>query len=119
MAYGAENRPDTPPVTDWVNDWDWLDDGWGENAIDIWNDVREVCPVGSTERYGRAFMPVTMDAVRDIANNTEDFSSIWVNVARPDAPRAAAPPHHLRSARPSRSSPPDSSCIQPESNCCN
>jgi cytochrome P450 len=33
-----------------------------------------------------------MDAVRDIANNTEDFSSIWVNVARPDAPRAAAPP---------------------------
>jgi cytochrome P450 len=75
-----------------VNDWDWLDDGWGENAIDIWNDVREVCPVGSTERYGRAFMPVTMDAVRDIANNTEDFSSIWVNVARPDAPRAAAPP---------------------------
>ena len=92
MAYGAENRPDTPPVTDWVNDWDWLDDGWGENAIDIWNDVREVCPVGSTERYGRAFMPVTMDAIRDIANNTEDFSSIWVNVARPDAPRAAAPP---------------------------
>ena len=92
MAYGAENRPDTPPVTDWVNDWDWFDDGWGENAIDIWNDVREVCPVGSTERYGRAFMPVTMDAVRDIANNTEDFSSIWVNVARPDAPRAAAPP---------------------------
>jgi cytochrome P450 len=92
MAYGAEDRIETPPVTDWVNDWDWLDDGWGENAIDIWNDVREVCPVGSTERYGRAFMPVTMDAVRDIANNTEDFSSIWVNVARPDAPRAAAPP---------------------------
>jgi len=92
MAYGAEDRIDTPPVTDWVNDWDWLDDGWGENAIDIWNDVREVCPVGSTERYGRAFMPVTMDAVRDIANNTDDFSSIWVNVSRPDAPRAAAPP---------------------------
>ena len=92
MAYGAEDRIDTPRVTDWVNDWDWLDDGWGENAIDIWNEVREVCPVGSTERYGRAFMPVTMDAVRDIANNTDDFSSIWVNVARPDAPRAAAPP---------------------------
>ena len=92
MAYGADDRIETPPVTDWVNDWDWLDDGWGENAIDIWNDVREVCPVGSTERYGRAFMPVTMDAVRDIANNTDDFSSIWVNVGRPDAPRAAAPP---------------------------
>lgn len=92
MAYGADDRIDSPPVKDWVNDWDWLDDGWGENAIDIWNSVREQCPVGSTERYGRAFMPVTMEAVRDIANNTEDFSSVWVNVARPDAPRAAAPP---------------------------
>ena len=92
MAYGADERLDTPPVTDWVNDWDWLDDGWGENAIDIWNSVREQCPVGSTERYGRAFMPVTMDAVRHIANDTDNFSSIWVNVSRPDAPRSPAPP---------------------------
>jgi cytochrome P450 len=92
MAYGAENSVEMPQVRDWVNDWDWLDDGWGENAIDIWNDVREQCPVASTERYGRAFMPVTMDAVRDIANDTEHFSSIWVNVGRPDAPRSPAPP---------------------------
>jgi cytochrome P450 len=92
MAYGSDDKIETAPVKDWVNDWDWLDDGWGENAIDIWNSVREQCPVGSTERYGRAFMPVTMEAVRDIANNTEDFSSIWVNVGRPDAPRSAAPP---------------------------
>ena len=92
MAYGAENSVEMPQVRDWVNDWDWLDDGWGENAIDIWNGVREQCPVASTERYGRAFMPVTMDAVRDIANDTEHFSSIWVNVGRPDAPRSPAPP---------------------------
>jgi cytochrome P450 len=92
MAYGSDGPLDTPPVTDWVNDWDWLDDGWGENAIDIWNSVREQCPVGSTERYGRAFMPVTMDAVRHIANDTENFSSIWVGVGRPDAPRSPAPP---------------------------
>jgi cytochrome P450 len=92
MAYGTNDRIESAPVTDWVNDWDWLDDGWGENAIEIWNNVREQCPVGSTERYGRAFMPVTMQAVRDIANNTEDFSSIWVAVGRPDAPRSPAPP---------------------------
>ena len=92
MAYGSDGPLDTPPVKDWVNDWDWLDDGWGENAIDIWNSVREQCPVGSTERYGRAFMPVTMEAVRHIANDTENFSSIWVGVGRPDAPRSPAPP---------------------------
>lgn len=91
MTYGSE-RIDSEPVKSWLTDWDWLDDGWGENAISIWNDVREQCPVASTERYGRAFMPVTMEAVRTIAQDTENFSSIWVNVARPDAPRSPAPP---------------------------
>ena len=92
MAYGADDSVEMAPVRDWVNDWDWLDDGWGENAISIWNEVREQCPVASTERYGRSFMPVTMDAIRDIANDTEHFSSIWVNVGRPDRVPSPAPP---------------------------
>ncbi len=92
MAYDTDATPDLPPVTDWTTDWDWLDDQWGPNAIDIWNDVREQCPMATTERYGRAFMPVTMDAVSHVANDTENFSSIWVNVGRPDAPRRPAPP---------------------------
>ena len=91
MAYGGEHI-DMPPVTDWVSDWDWLDDQWGPNAIDIWNSVRAECPMATTERYGRAFMPVTMEAVAAVAHDTEHFSSIWVNVGRPDAPRAPAPP---------------------------
>ena len=92
MGYDATDQVDMPPVTDWVNDWDWLDDQWGTNAIEIWNSVRKQCPVATTERYGRAFMPVTMDAVAAVANDTEHFSSIWVNVGRPDAPRRPAPP---------------------------
>jgi cytochrome P450 len=92
MAHDASDTADLPPVTDWVNDWDWLDDQWGVNAIDIWNDVRQQCPMATTERYGRAFMPVTMDAVSRVAHDTDHFSSIWVNVARPDAVRAPAPP---------------------------
>ena len=91
MAYETAGA-DLPPVTDWVRDWDWLDDQWGPNAIDIWNEVREQCPIATTERYGRAFMPVTMDAVSQVAHDTEHFSSIWVNVGRPDAPRFPAPP---------------------------
>ncbi|NOX30707.1 MAG: cytochrome P450 [Actinobacteria bacterium] len=83
---------DIAPVTDWLHDWDWLDDQWGSNAIDIWNSVREQCPVASTERYGRAFMPVTMEGVSQVAKDTEHFSSIWVSVSRPDAPRSPAPP---------------------------
>ena len=91
MAYGGD-RVEAAPVKDWLTDWDWLDDQWGENAIDIWNSVREQCPMATTERYGRAFMPVTMDAVAAVAHDTDHFSSIWVNVSRPDAPRRPAPP---------------------------
>ena len=91
MADGGDQL-EMPPVENWLTDWDWLDDQWGENAIDIWNSVREQCPVATTERYGRAFMPVTMDTVAAVANDTENFSSIWVNVGRPDAPRSPAPP---------------------------
>lgn len=92
MSYDTSDQVEMPPVTDWVNDWDWLDDQWGPNAIEIWNSVRDQCPMATTERYGRAFMPVTMDAVAAVANDTEHFSSIWVNVGRPDAPRRPAPP---------------------------
>jgi len=35
---------------------------------------------------------VTMDAVSQVAHDTEHFSSIWVSVGRPDAPRRPAPP---------------------------
>ena len=91
MAYELPES-DQAPVTDWVNDWDWLDDQWGSNAIDIWNSVREVCPVATTERYGRSHMPVTMEAVSQVAHDTEHFSSIFVSVARPDATRRPAPP---------------------------
>jgi cytochrome P450 len=98
MSYET-GTSDLPPVTDWINDWDWLDDQWGPNAIEIWNEVREQCPVATTERYGRAFMPVTMDAVTAVAHDTEHYSSVFVSVARPDAPRRPAPP--------STSDPPD------------
>jgi cytochrome P450 len=92
MAYVDGATIDMPPVIDWVHDWDWLDPQWGPNAIDIWNSVREVCPMATTERYGRAHMPVTMEAVSQVAHDTEHFSSYKVSVARPDAPRRPAPP---------------------------
>lgn len=91
MSYET-GTSELPPVTDWVHDWDWLDPQWGANAIEIWNSVREVCPVATTERYGRAHMPVTMEAIQEIAHDTVHFSSVRVSVARPDAPRRPAPP---------------------------
>ena len=39
MGY-EDATAEAQPVTDWVNDWDWLDPQWGTDAIDIWNAVR-------------------------------------------------------------------------------
>jgi cytochrome P450 len=91
MSYETDQQ-DVAPVENWVSDWDWLDPQWGANAIDIWNAVRAETPMAITERYGRAHMPVTMEAVAAVAQDTEHFSSIWVNVGRPDAVRHPAPP---------------------------
>lgn len=93
-------QPDRAPVADWATDWDLHVDDWAPNAIDIWNDLRSDCPVAFTERYGRALMPVTMDAVTQIARDTETFSSAWVTVAAPGNPRGASAP-------PITSDPPD------------
>ena len=92
MAYDAADKPVAEPVSNWVTDWDWLDDQWGENAIEIFNGVREQCPVASTERYGRSFMPVTMEAAKTIAQDTEHFSSWRVGISMPGTPRFPAPP---------------------------
>lgn len=92
---------DVPPsVTDWSNDWDWLDDDWGVRAPEIWSELRDAgVAMAFTERYGRAFMPITHEGVSEIAHNTDDFSSFRVSVAMPDSP--------VRKASPITSDPPD------------
>jgi cytochrome P450 len=92
VAYEEASIVDMPPVTDWVNDWDWLDPQWGPNAIEIWNSIRARCPVATTERYGRAHMPVTMSAVQHIAHDTDHFSSRRPSLAMPGSPRRPRPP---------------------------
>jgi len=91
MGY-EDDLIEMPPVENWTTDWDWLDEQWGPNAIDIWNEVRAQCPVATTERYGRAHMPVTMAAVSEVAHDTEHFSSVFVSVGHPDLARRPAPP---------------------------
>ena len=97
----SNDTPDRPTVEDWSTDWDLHDPAWAPNAIDIWNELRQQCPVAVTERYGRAYMPVTMDAVTEIARDTSRFSSEWVTVVAPgernsDAvpPITSDPPQH-------------------------
>ncbi|SPP96736.1 cytochrome P450 [Bradyrhizobium vignae] len=83
------------PVTDWVHDFDHTDPQWTENPFPIWDELRAASPVVHTQRFLGCYLPTTYEAVREIANDTEHFSSrrIIVRDVRPEiTSKNAAPP---------------------------
>ncbi len=63
------------PGIDWATDFDVGDPGYEANPYEVWDNLRETCPIAHTERRGGAFMPTTYDDVAAIAYDTENFSS--------------------------------------------
>jgi len=88
-----------PPVTDWTTDWDHLDPRWVEDPNPIWDELRQKCPIAHTDRFGGVYLPTRYKDVRDIAYDTEHFSSRKVAV------RETHPPYD-RGAPPITSDPP-------------
>src|SRR6204780_4799117 len=93
--------PEHPPVTDWVHDFDHTDPRWTENPFPIWEELRAAGPVVHTERFLGCYLPVTYEAVREIAHDTEHFSSrrVIVRDVRPEQtgvapPITSDPPEH-------------------------
>lgn len=81
---------------DWASAFDHADPAYNRNAHDIWDDLRGRCPVAHSEAYGGTWLPVTHDLVREIAYDTEHFTSrgVVVSNVRPmiPAPIGPAPP---------------------------
>jgi cytochrome P450 len=94
MSDAARVMPEHPPVADWAHDFDHTDPRWTENPFPIWDELRNVSPVVHTERFLGCYLPTTYEAVREIANDTEHFSSrrVIVRDERPEVQRNAAPP---------------------------
>ncbi len=108
-------QPDTAQpaeVTDWTTDYDLLDIGYATAPYEIWDDMRERCPVSHSSRNGGSWMPVTNEDVRAIAKNVDVFTSqsvAVVPVPEPDEvdesrrlrvpPIDTDPPHHRRARR--------------------
>ncbi|MCC8939551.1 cytochrome P450 [Bradyrhizobium sp. Arg68] len=97
----ASYLPEHPPVTDWVNDFDHTDPVWTEDPFPIWETLRAASPVVHTERFLGCYMPTTYQAVKEIAYDTEHFSSrrVVVRDVRPDItsrapPITSDPPEH-------------------------
>jgi cytochrome P450 len=84
---------DHPPVTDWLHDFDHTDPVWTENPFPIWDELRSECPVVHTKRFLGCYLPTTYQAVKEIAYDTEHFSSrrVIVRDIRPEQPGMAPP----------------------------
>jgi cytochrome P450 len=83
-----------PPVTDWIHDFDHTDPRWTEDPYPIWDQMRAQSPVVHTDRFLGCYLPTSYQAVKEIAHDTEHFSSrrVLVRDTRPDLITQAAPP---------------------------
>ena len=60
-----------PPVKDWATDWDHTHPDYAASAPEIWDQLRETCPVAHTERFGGAWLPTRHEDVSAIAKDPE------------------------------------------------
>ncbi|MEL7156749.1 MAG: cytochrome P450, partial [Actinomycetota bacterium] len=88
-------------VTDWATDFDVGDPGYQQSPYEVWDDLRDRCPVAHTERRGGAHLPVNWDDIVAVAYDTDNFSSRDVGVLPPPAGSST-----LLSAPPITSDPP-------------
>ncbi len=100
------SETDYGPVTDWAHDLDHADPDYNPNAPEIWKALRESgCPVAHSDRYGGMWAPITHDAVRDVAYDTDNFTSRAIVVAHM-RPGDAAMPAPIGPVPPISSDPP-------------
>jgi hypothetical protein len=69
------------PVEDWAEDFEIFDPEFVKDPYSQWAELREQgCPFARTERRGVTYMPTTYEGVRQIAADTENWSSYQVTV---------------------------------------
>ncbi|MEM7091505.1 MAG: cytochrome P450 [Actinomycetota bacterium] len=71
----------TEPVADWTEDFEIFDDEFVKDPYPFWTELREQgCPFARTERRQVTYMPTTYDTVRQVATDTDNWSSFSVSV---------------------------------------
>jgi cytochrome P450 len=85
------NEVITGPVSDWATDFSHLEPEWAAGAPEVWDDLRQRCPVAHTDRFGGAWLPTRYEDVAAIAYDTERFSSRAIIVSNFRPPLDLAP----------------------------
>lgn len=89
----SRSKPRHLPVKDWATDFDHRDPSWVENPFPIWDELRGRCPVARSERFeDGAYFPSRYAEVREIAYDSEHFSSRRVIVRENKVPLTSSPP---------------------------
>src|SRR5207244_8231827 len=83
-----------PPVTASAQEYAHTDPRGSEHPFPLWDALRAECPVVHTKRFLGCYLPTTYQAVKEIAYDTEHFSSrrVIVRDVQPEVTRNAAPP---------------------------
>ena len=99
--------PSTPPVDDWASDYDIFDADYINDPYPIWADLRNECPVATTDRWGGSFLPTRYDDVVEMARMVPSLSSADPIVVRPpDDQIDASGAYHTVNAPPISADPP-------------
>lgn len=84
------------PAPNWATEFDHTSDAYAAVATDVWDELRETCPVAHSEAHGGVWLPTRHEDIAAIARDSENFSSegVIVNVFKPEglAPMGYAPP---------------------------
>jgi cytochrome P450 len=84
------------PTRDWATDFDHTSEDYAAHAPEIWDELRDRCPVAHGDAHGGVWFPSRHEDVSAIANDTEHFTSegVIVSVFKPVglAPMGYAPP---------------------------
>ena len=84
------------PAPNWATEFDHTSDAYAAVATEVWDELRETCPVAHSEAHGGVWLPTRHEDIAAIARDTENFSSegVIVNVFKPEglAPMGYAPP---------------------------
>ncbi len=70
----------TQPVSSWATDFDVLDREYVSSPFEIWDELRQKCPIAQTDRRGRNWLPTRYEDVTAIAHDIGHFSSLEVAV---------------------------------------
>ncbi len=81
VADGAASA--IPPVDDFATDWDFNDPAWVNDPFPIWEDLRDRCPMGHSERFNEGvWLPLNYDDIVGIAGDTVTFSNMHHGIRR-------------------------------------